>query len=534
MGVHVNNKKEFVLNLARSVAPLITHASSAVRARAIQFVSSVSHVLSPADTFARLLPMMKGTLPQGQAFKLSVHSEVCSVPDPYILDSEEIVADALHANTAAAVQNPLESNRITINPNSSNPQSEDLLNPKPTVYSTRVSPRMVQCGLTRHKASLEVVSKSDAYMKWFASHRKRSISTPEPILMLLSLRDTRSQSALMTYELSRASVKLGSLNGMASASSGGNGMHSQVRNAMSDALNTGISSRSVSQSVDAWKPEGVLLAHYVEHRRRINQIAVSKDASNPFFVTGSNDGTVKVWDLKQNNDDLSFRSCATYAAQKGEILSVTPCEDNRSIASASRQGTIHVWRVNYAPHPSNEAMADQFTGISCLQEIAPEEGAVLHVQQWDALLLYTSQRGIVHAWDIRMKNDAWKIRVDPKEGLIRRIAADPLNGGTWIVTGSSQGVLDLWDVRFQVKVAQWIHPSRNAIVDVAPTRASLDQMRAMGIKSQGPFVYVAAGGNEVGLWDIQEQACKQVQFNSPYLHNPSFRSFVQFPARRQR
>jgi len=32
----------------------------------------------------------------------------------------------------------------------------------------------------------------------------------------------------------------------------------------------------------------------------------------------------------------------------------------------------------------------------------------------------------------------------------------------------------------------------------------------MGIKSHGQFVYLAAGGNEVGLWDIQEQSCKQV------------------------
>ena len=186
-------------------------------------------------------------------------------------------------------------------------------------------------------------------------------------------RDSRSQSALMTYELSRSSVKHGNLDGSASPSFAGNGISSQVRNAMTDALNTGINSRSVSQSGDAWKPEGVLLAHYVEHRRCINQIAVSADGSNPFFVTASNDGTVKVWDLKQIDDDLSFRSCATYAAQRGEILSVSTCEDNHSIASASSHGSIHVWKVNYAPHPSNGTTSDQFTGkigrASCRERV---------------------------------------------------------------------------------------------------------------------------------------------------------------------
>ena len=63
--VHVNSKKESVLSLAWSVAPLITHDSVAVRARAIQFMAAVAQVLTPADTFARLLPKMKDTLPQG-------------------------------------------------------------------------------------------------------------------------------------------------------------------------------------------------------------------------------------------------------------------------------------------------------------------------------------------------------------------------------------------------------------------------------------------------------------------------------------
>ena len=314
----------------------------------------------------------------------------------------------------------------------------------------------------------------------------------------------------MTHELSRHSVKHGNLDDGASRSFAQSHSHPQYRAAVQDALGSGMDARSVSRMMDAWKPEGILLAHYVEHRRSVNQIAINRDHSNPFFVTASNDGTVKVWDLKHIEDDLSFRSCATYAAQKGEILSVTACEDRHSIASASSHGTIHVWRVNYAPQSRNGSTVDQFTGISAQREVSADEGAILHVQQWDALLLYTSQRGIIHAWDTRMRNDAWTIRVDPKEGLVRHLVTDPLNGGTWIVTGSSQGVLDLWDVRFKLRVAQWRHPTKNPVVAVAPMCGSQDQLRSMNIKSQGPFVYMAAGGNEVGLWDIQEQSCKQV------------------------
>lgn len=44
-----------------------------------------------------------------------------------------------------------------------------------------------------------------------------------------------------------------------------------------------------------WRPRGVLIAHLAEHRRAVNCLSVAgKDRHNPFFVSASNDGTVKV------------------------------------------------------------------------------------------------------------------------------------------------------------------------------------------------------------------------------------------------
>lgn len=59
-------------------------------------------------------------------------------------------------------------------------------------------------------------------------------------------------------------------------------------------------------------------------------------------------------------DDPYFHSRLTYAAQKGEILSVTFCESDKSIASASNEGTIHVWRIDYvSPGPGRN---EQYNG----------------------------------------------------------------------------------------------------------------------------------------------------------------------------
>lgn len=43
------------------------------------------------------------------------------------------------------------------------------------------------------------------------------------------------------------------------------------------------------------------------------------------------------------------------------------------------------------------------------RQAAPGEGAVLEVMQWGSLLLYATQRGGIHAWDLRADTNAWTL-----------------------------------------------------------------------------------------------------------------------------
>lgn len=58
---------------------------------------------------------------------------------------------------------------------------------------------------------------------------------------------------------------------------------------------------------------------------------------------------------------MHFHSRLTYGAQDGKILSVTACEEGKSVASASSNGTIHVWRVQYVQH-LRKSGRDEYTG----------------------------------------------------------------------------------------------------------------------------------------------------------------------------
>ena len=60
------------------------------------------------------------------------------------------------------------------------------------------------------------------------------------------------------------------------------------------------------------------MAHLAEHRQGVNQLAVA--GNGLFFASASSDETVKVWDCRRLEKDVSFKSRLTYTSQ-GETSS---------------------------------------------------------------------------------------------------------------------------------------------------------------------------------------------------------------------
>mmetsp|Transcript_37691 Transcript_37691/g.106488 ORF Transcript_37691/g.106488 Transcript_37691/m.106488 type:complete len:308 (+) Transcript_37691:281-1204(+) len=113
--------------------------------------------------------------------------------------------------------------------------------------------------------------------------------------------------------------------------------------------------------------------------------------------------------------------------------------------------------------------------------------------------------------DLRCSKDAWTLPVNPRNGLLLRMVADP-DQHSWLLTGSSRGSLELWDLRFRRSVNSWSHPLKQPVeaisLVVAPHTAL--GLQTIGLSSRAPLVYLAAGGDEIGLWDLEQGRCHQV------------------------
>ncbi|KNC97679.1 VPS15 protein kinase [Spizellomyces punctatus DAOM BR117] len=256
-------------------------------------------------------------------------------------------------------------------------------------------------------------------------------------------------------------------------------------------------SSTLSHDWSGWRPEGILVAHLAEHREPINCLRISAD--NTFFVTCSDDKTVKVWDTARLEKNVTNRARLTYTGHEGKVKALTFCENTHSVASASEDGAIHVCRVECV----NRGGAWRYIGYHPVRTMHLENDYVELLEHYDtethSVLVYVTAKGKLCGIDLRTMTEVWSFDCPPQHGKVTAMVLDKQK--IFLITGTHRGVFTLWDLRFKLQVKVWAHPSRKPI-------------HRMGIwgGSEGLFITVAVDGptQEVSVWNVDSSECQQV------------------------
>ncbi|KAI4380720.1 hypothetical protein MLD38_006881 [Melastoma candidum] len=277
---------------------------------------------------------------------------------------------------------------------------------------------------------------------------------------------------------------------------------------LTDAVGIPAFARSSNLPDSSWRPRGVLVAHLQEHRSAVNDVAVSTDHS--FFVSASDDHTVKVWDSRKLEKDISFRSRLTYHLEDRRALCAAIFRNTAQVVVGACDGTIHVFSVDYISRGLG-SVVEKYSGIADVKKKETKKGAILSLlnhcpdNNSGQMVMYSSQNGGIHLWDVRNSENAWSLENKAEEGYVSSIVAGSC--GNWFVSGSSRGVLTLWDLRFLIPVNSWqyssVCPIETMCLFVPPVNAS-PSIAARHL------VYVAAGANEISLWNVENSSCHQV------------------------
>ncbi|KAF2180054.1 phosphoinositide 3-kinase regulatory subunit 4 [Zopfia rhizophila CBS 207.26] len=248
-----------------------------------------------------------------------------------------------------------------------------------------------------------------------------------------------------------------------------------------------------------WRPEGILVASFGEHTDAVNRILVAPD--HAFFITGSDDGTVKVWDTSRLERNVSRRSRQTYKLSDGaKVSSLVFVEHTYCFVATGTDGSMHVVRVDYY---QGQGGGGKFGRLKLLREYQLPDGDYAvwsehYKEDNKSVLLLATNTSKVVALDLRTMAELFTLK-------------NPLNHGTptcfcvdrkhhWLLLGTSHGVLDLWDIRFKLRLKSWGFQGASPI------------HRLLYPRLKRPRLYIAGGTGqgEVTVWDFEKLVCKEV------------------------
>lgn len=252
---------------------------------------------------------------------------------------------------------------------------------------------------------------------------------------------------------------------------------------------------------EAWRPNGRLVATFAEHAGAINRIVPSPD--HMFFITGGDDGCVKVWDSGRLERNVSHRARQTHRHAPGaRVVSLCFIENTHCFVSCATDGSVHIVKVD-TTIPSNGT--PKYLRLRLLREyqLPADEHAVwcTHFKlDLPSVMLLATNRSRILGIDLRTMTLLYTLENPVHHGSPTCFVVDRKR--YWLLLGTSHGVLDLWDLRFKLRLKSWGIPGKSPIHRLALHPS----------KGRGKWVCVAGGTGlpEVTVWDLEKTQCREI------------------------
>ena len=261
--------------------------------------------------------------------------------------------------------------------------------------------------------------------KFIYKKHSRGSHVKESLIGTVSLWNTSTGNKLYDFSVESHSGELPKLPARSRYSSGiyGNAVFSQDGNMFAVALNSTHATKDNKFSIYLWgvSENPFKQSHTIlkGHSKNINVLAFSPSSSK--LASGSEDGTIRIWNTRTGTEISSLSSDKTRAL----AFSV----DGKILASGSTDGTIRLWDV---------AMKTQLKTL----EVENDTENVLAISPDNEILASGTHEGVIHLWDIATGN-----KLSTLEGhsdWVSSLTFSP--DGKTLASGSSDGALFLWNL----------------------------------------------------------------------------------------
>jgi len=160
------------------------------------------------------------------------------------------------------------------------------------------------------------------------------------------------------------------------------------------------------------------------HSHFVQDVVLSSDGQ--FALSGSWDGTLRLWDLNTGNTTRRF------VGHTKDVLSVAFSVDNRQIVSASRDRTIKLWNtLGECKYTIEQEGHTEW--VSCVRFSPVVANPIIVSGGWDRL---------VKVWNLT--NCKLRTNLEGHTGYVNTVTVSP--DGSLCASGGQDGVAMLWDL----------------------------------------------------------------------------------------
>ncbi|KAG9127307.1 Serine/threonine-protein kinase [Ceratobasidium sp. 392] len=266
------------------------------------------------------------------------------------------------------------------------------------------------------------------------------------------------------------------------------------------------------------RPDALLISHMNAHDGRVNGLAVAPD--HTFFVSCSDDRTVKIWDTARLERNVTTKPRHVYTQHHAPVTCICIIEGTHCFASAGEDGSVHVVRV----HVNASSSLPKYGKLQSIREHRCDQFGeyVTWMTHFNAdgspALLYTTNLSTIIVLELRTMRVLRTFENPRHFGSITCACLDKKQ--SWLVVGTTSGVMTLWDLRFGLLLRSWTTASASA-----GNQRSIHQIVSYPTKARGRYVVVAVettginspqpaqerfrGSVTLEVWDIEKATLEE-------------------------
>lgn len=270
----------------------------------------------------------------------------------------------------------------------------------------------------------------------------------------------------------------------------------------------------------SWVPQGQVVSRLIEHEAAITTLDISPD--NKVFITGDVEGFIKIWDASKLEMNVSQDSLLTVDLSS-PVIKLKYLKDHNSFVVATEDGQIRIMSLKFGKSatstsggsPSSTTKPRSANNI--VEQVIVIRQMTLPNEDEYVLDLITGKSSKlkqniyivttlskIYTIDSRTMTTISILQNNPSCGYITSLDID--DNHSWLVVGTSRGVISVWDLRFNIILRTWKFANSSNL----PIRQlkSLSNNYQLGRK-KGRFFVVNDGVN-IYVVDVSQGLIREV------------------------